>query len=77
MELSWANRGVHAATPSAETFCQLVFKEIIVDSCTTDTAFGALDRTAITPALLQYSRAEQEFSAPGTWVASRSYILRH
>lgn len=58
-EPSWANWGVQTATPSAETFYQLIFKEIIVDSCTTDTAFEALGCTATTPALLNASTQGQ------------------
>lgn len=73
-----ANLDVHTATPSAETFCQLIFKEIIVNSCTSDSTFGALGCTATAPALPNawYLRADQENSAPGTWVTSLSYILR-
>lgn len=61
-EPSQANWGVHTATPPAETFCQLTFREIIVNSCNTDMAFGALGCTAITPALLNAGTRGQTLS---------------
>lgn len=77
-EPSQANWGVHTATPSAETFCQLTFREIIVNSCQHRHGFWSprLHCHHASLAQCRYSRADLEYSAPGTWVISQSYIPR-
>lgn len=56
----------------------LILKEIMVDSYTTATAFGALSCTAtISPLLnVQYLRADQKYLFPGMRVTFQAYILK-